>query len=121
MKLLKKSQITRVYSGRPGCMCGCRGNYSTSPTTITKIYNKFLKEAEAAVKYDDDKFESPVARFVYWKNPEGTRTYTIYFDAIAKVDPLESYITGEKCIACDSTTGCDCTDKEIRIATSEVA
>jgi len=24
---LDYSQVVRVYSGRPGCMCGCRGSY----------------------------------------------------------------------------------------------
>ena len=25
------SNITRVYSGKIGCMCGCNGNYTTNP------------------------------------------------------------------------------------------
>ena len=36
---VEASQVSRVYSGRPGCMCGCRGNYSTSPAQITRVVN----------------------------------------------------------------------------------
>lgn len=25
------SKVTRVYSGRIGCMCGCNGKYTTNP------------------------------------------------------------------------------------------
>lgn len=38
----KYTQIDRVYSGRQGCMCGCRGTYSTSPSEVTRVVNKLL-------------------------------------------------------------------------------
>lgn len=28
---LNISNVTRVYNGRTGCMCGCNGKYSTNP------------------------------------------------------------------------------------------
>jgi hypothetical protein len=28
--MINVDQTVRSYSGRPGCMCGCRGNYSFS-------------------------------------------------------------------------------------------
>lgn len=28
---LNISNVTRVYNGRIGCMCGCNGKYSTNP------------------------------------------------------------------------------------------
>lgn len=36
-------RIIKVYSGRPGCACGCRGKYSTKDATITRIVNTMLK------------------------------------------------------------------------------
>lgn len=27
LKGIKIENINRIYSGKPGCMCGCRGNY----------------------------------------------------------------------------------------------
>ena len=29
--MLNLENVTRVYNGRPGCMCGCNGKYSTNP------------------------------------------------------------------------------------------
>ena len=37
------SKVTRVYSGKPGCMCGCNGKYyspETSQRTVTRIVNE---------------------------------------------------------------------------------
>lgn len=42
---LDRADVVRVYSGRPGCACGCRGNYSTNPATITRIVNRMKEEA----------------------------------------------------------------------------
>lgn len=29
--------VSSVYTGRPGCACGCRGNHSTNPATIKYV------------------------------------------------------------------------------------
>jgi hypothetical protein len=31
VKNLLSRDVREVYSGKPGCMCGCRGKYSTNP------------------------------------------------------------------------------------------
>jgi nitrogenase subunit NifH len=36
---IDKSRVVRVYSGRPGCGCGCRGNYSDNKSAITRVLN----------------------------------------------------------------------------------
>ena len=33
------NMIKEVYSGRPGCGCGCRGKYSTTKQAKTRILN----------------------------------------------------------------------------------
>jgi len=46
---LDPSTIVKVYSGRPGCGCGCRGSYSTSPVSIKRIVANMKKRAHAPV------------------------------------------------------------------------
>lgn len=36
--------ITKVYQGKKGCMCGCRGRYSEKPF----VFNRVLKIMEQA-------------------------------------------------------------------------
>lgn len=36
---LKLQDITKAYSGRPGCGCGCQGNYTTNPSAIKRLLN----------------------------------------------------------------------------------
>lgn len=40
---LTVDDIENVYSGRPGCMCGCRGEYKDSPRSKKIILNKILR------------------------------------------------------------------------------
>lgn len=44
--------IERVYSGRIGCMCGCRGDYKDSPRSKKIILNKILKSRIVEVSDD---------------------------------------------------------------------
>jgi hypothetical protein len=47
------SNIRTVYSGKPGCMCGCKGKYSRvveSPRSVKIIANKLIKNP--ATQYD---------------------------------------------------------------------
>ena len=43
------ANVDRVYSGTHGCMCGCRGKYSTSPRSAKIIYNKVMKHPKHKV------------------------------------------------------------------------
>jgi hypothetical protein len=79
--LINAAQITKVYTGAPGCACGCRGNYSTAKNVISKvlkIYNK--TEVEAVQEGSMPSLDGE--NFVFWDNAEGTRTYTIYFKEV---------------------------------------
>jgi hypothetical protein len=67
-----RAKVVRVYSGRPGCACGCRGNYSENPATIARIVNRI--NALGAQTYDGSEQE-----FAFADNDEGTRTYTAYY------------------------------------------
>lgn len=80
--MIKPNQIDRrrilsVYSGRPGCMCGCRGKYFYSKATrekaseaqgydvkdkeinqaqITRVMNLLIKENVQFEHHDDPNF-----------------------------------------------------------------
>lgn len=46
------------YSGRPGCMCGCRGNYNSSPRARKMALTQILMNENALVDdfgYVDEK------------------------------------------------------------------
>nr|QMP83535.1 MAG: hypothetical protein [Caudoviricetes sp.] len=61
--------VTRVYSGRPGCMCGCQGKYY-SPTDkgFNRVLNTLLKQPD--VNYQKNCAETHV----------GNRVYVAYFN-----------------------------------------
>jgi len=75
--MIKKEQITRVYSGKVGCACGCRGNYSTNKAVITKAYSDYLRVISKTPLEEAEGMDGE--HFVFWENSTGSRTYTIYF------------------------------------------
>ncbi len=92
------NKVTRVYSGRKGCACGCRGNYSTasqyrdsrpsyqhdsddgiSDRAVKSIVNKVTKficdpTSDVARVIVDDRHGDWIA-----VDMKHDRTYTIYF------------------------------------------
>jgi len=70
-------QIVRVYSGRPGCACGCRGNYREDLASFKRSLAKY--SGATAVQTDEGDLDLDGNKFVYWRNDQGTRTYTIYY------------------------------------------
>lgn len=67
--------VTRVYSGRPGCACGCRGTYSDSKGQITRVTN-ILRKA-----LDDNSTDGPGDLTVgpgYVALDTPTRVFTAY-------------------------------------------
>ena len=44
--MIDRATITKVYSGRPGCGCGCRGRYYTDARNITRIVNAMNKRVD---------------------------------------------------------------------------
>ncbi len=66
---MKLSKVTRVYSGSPGCMCGCKGKYSDSDRSRKIIFNKIMKNP-------NHKFDA-AAKCVYVETE--TRNLVAYF------------------------------------------
>jgi hypothetical protein len=63
--------IKEVYSGKPGCMCGCRGKYSTEGRGVKIIYNKVMKSP--FVKLDEG------AKCAYIDDRNASRNLVVYF------------------------------------------
>lgn len=77
-----RQNVVKVYSGKPGCMCGCRGNWTYSenaksdcgyePTrnerVVSRIYN--------AVMSNPDRITDVDAGCVY---VNGNRNMVVYF------------------------------------------
>lgn len=60
--MIDRAKVVKVYSGRHGCACGCRGRYSTNPATITRVVKTmneiFQKDPEQEKKWDGQIAES---------------------------------------------------------------
>ena len=68
------SNVLRVYSGKPGCMCGCKGKYSEageSDRSVKIIYNKVMKDPAHVIEGSGS--------FVYAYVDTPTRTLVVYF------------------------------------------
>lgn len=80
------SEIKRVYSGRPGCACGCRGTYypSNSGDTPSKkdlrmfkrVQTMFQKNLSNAYTWEETKDQFIALDAL---DTPATRTYTIYY------------------------------------------
>jgi len=64
-----KQNIKRVYSGKTGCMCGCRGKYSEEGRGVSIIYSKVMNHPN--VKFDE---QSSCAYVI-----TDTRNMVVYF------------------------------------------
>lgn len=53
---VSKADVMEVYSGRPGCACGCQGKYSVNPA------HKALADAKRGYVLDDNINMAQVSR-----------------------------------------------------------
>jgi len=62
-------QVTRAYTGKPGCMCGCKGTYAANPAQVVRILRTIqANEAKAEVAENGE-----------WVAYESrTRNYVVY-------------------------------------------
>jgi hypothetical protein len=63
--------VKTVYSGKPGCMCGCRGKYTTpeqSARSVKLIFNKVMNnpahKVEDGIAFVDTGSRNLVVYFV---------------------------------------------------------
>jgi len=94
MKMFDKSKITKVYSGRKGCACGCRGKYSYGSKYISRrpsYYDHMEGVSDRTVSVITNRVmgllqdqNAPVERVIWEDNFVAVdlmndRTYTLYF------------------------------------------
>lgn len=75
------SKVSEVYSGRPGCACGCRGKYYLSSRyhkgdkvndrMVSKVVNLFNENLDKVLDMDGG---------IYALDLSETRTYTVYME-----------------------------------------
>jgi len=63
--------VSSVYSGRPGCACGCKGNHSTNPRVIKQI----VRKVQQAVI---DGYQLQIWPGEYFAVETETRQYIVY-------------------------------------------
>jgi hypothetical protein len=67
-------EVTQVYSGRPGCACGCRGKYFDKGSKMVKrVYNLFTRNLPNVYSWETSK-----DKFVALDVGQN-RTYTMYY------------------------------------------
>lgn len=74
---IEPKEIARVYSGRPGCGCGCRGKYYDDARNIKRVLTAMRKNISGArLTYDrgEGTVGDPVAAV-----ETDTRYYWAYF------------------------------------------
>lgn len=102
------SKVRSVYSGRPGCACGCRGTYKhaaahrasaqahqgypiaddeVSDRSVTLIVNKIARIADGE---QPGFIEYVCSDFVSAYNGPETRSYTLYWD-VSNPEFVEQY------------------------------
>jgi hypothetical protein len=92
----KEEEIMEVYSGKPGCMCGCRGDYwSRSPEYQVnykrgtpegqrriKMFPAMLKKVYRKLKDESKKGLVKTYRtgrdIVFYEDPDTNRSYVMY-------------------------------------------
>lgn len=65
-----------VYSGKPGCMCGCRGNYKDSERARKMAITSLLKNPDSRLQDFGKEFVNGDAGCLYVETP--TRIRVLY-------------------------------------------
>jgi len=106
------TKVASVYSGRPGCCCGCRGKHThatghatqdyhvVNDRTVRTIVNKVNRAIAAGEKVED------CGDHAFWERKDGdsVRVYIVYM-----VDQSSEYIKHDECVASGSHAQ-DCDD-----------
>ena len=67
------TEIKKVYSGHPGCACGCQGTYWEDARNIKRINNIFLRNLNSVYSWESHKNQ-----FVCFDQDEN-RHFTIHY------------------------------------------
>ena len=79
---LTVKDVIRVYNGKPGCMCGCKGTYSETSRSKTLAFNKLMKLPLIGVQFNMQPEDSTVPKEVlciFDPDPKAPRNTVVYF------------------------------------------
>lgn len=66
--MIDRATITKVYSGKPGCGCGCRGRYYTDSGMITSVVNR-MNASEYLARDDNGNWNVETDKRYLWAYP----------------------------------------------------
>lgn len=66
---LNEKNVARVYSGKVGCMCGCRGTYYDKPKAIKMLIRR-MKEAIQLYRFDKEGDYEENNQYIYIEIPK---------------------------------------------------
>lgn len=86
INLLDRQTVERSYSGKKGCMCGCKGKYSEKPSTVQthlknalkRIDEMWVTELQVSLSRKPDWTLTEIGGYIYLEF-EDERCYCFYF------------------------------------------
>lgn len=81
--MLNVNDTVRAYSGKPGCMCGCNGNYNAGERARKMALTALLKNP--AAKLQSWAESGGDAGCLYVETPTRNRVLYLTADGVAKV------------------------------------
>lgn len=70
-------KVNRVYSGKPGCMCGCNGKYFTTGPMVKKVLN--ILQQDPRTMQMDGVLDDGIILFIPDRQVKtGERNYVVY-------------------------------------------
>ena len=75
--MIQVTDITQTYSGKPGCMCGCRGKYNNNPKSFKAALTRMLKTNYKVVLWDPVLSTDEDGGYLVFETE--SRTNAIYF------------------------------------------
>ena len=79
--MLKVEHTTRAYSGKPGCMCGCLGNYNEGERARKLAITQLLKNPDVKFQAWNNDEEG----CIYYTNETRNRVLYLTKDGVAQV------------------------------------
>lgn len=63
--MITLEQVTKVYSGKPGCMCGCLGKYYEAGSAMAKKVVRLINEHNGRIEENGEWAEVQIGQREY--------------------------------------------------------
>jgi hypothetical protein len=75
IKEINIADVAKIYSGKPGCMCGCKGRYVEGEKAL-RLLNNMKKFLDLSPEIDEG-FDLDGKKYVAAENEQ--RLYVVYY------------------------------------------